>query len=216
MQENLLAPGAFAGLATFALALFKWVVSRQDAHFLRRKDVLERWQDPATMDDYKLELLSRQLVGVYLPSALIRQVCAQPKWPIVETLRELAELWPLLKWSYSDGTLGWKSAADSERKREVWNAALWVSYFGCGTFGVGLLALALLGPPPASAANHAVAVLWGLVLLFASGVSLWKLGSWGRAVKLGDAYLLQINSVVESASAPGQVDDMSSTASPSS
>lgn len=147
----------------------------------------ERWQDPATMDDYKLELLCRQLVGVYLPPSLIRRVCAQPKWPTVETLRELAELWPLLTWNHLDGTVWWKSSADSERKRKLQNRILWLAYFGCGMLGVGSLALASFGTQPLSAARYTVIILWGFILLFASGVSLWRLGASGRAVKLDDA-----------------------------
>lgn len=186
--------GAVATVVTAVAALARWFSSRNDAHFSRRKDVLDRWQEPAAMDDFKLELLVRQITGVYLPACIIRKICSQPEWPTISSLFTLAEMWPLLTWDPYSATLSWTEAANSSRKRTFKNSLFWCFYFLAGTVG-GVLVVFSLRPVIAGALPEIAVPMWGAVLIAAAAVSLWRQERWGFAARLGDSYLQRLNAV---------------------
>jgi hypothetical protein len=194
---EILGPEFAYAVATAAaiIGLIKWITSRHDVKFTHRKTVLEHWEDPTTIDPLKAEVLCRQLVGVYLPYPLLLKICSSPQAAVVNTLLELAELWPLLRWDPLRSEIRWVSAADNGLKRFRKCAFLWISYFGAGIAGASILIFLHLRDVTVTSETYWAIICWCIVLLATSASSLWKLGAWGRANKLGDEFLKRINNL---------------------
>ncbi len=61
-----------------------------------RKEFLELWDETRAHDDLWLETIVRHLIGTYLPAHVIRLALTCPDK--VQSLFDLSELWPLLRY----------------------------------------------------------------------------------------------------------------------
>ena len=189
--ESLPGLGLVLPVTAVALAIFKWGLSRHDVQFARRKEFLVNWKDPKDLDDLSIEVLIRQLTGTYLPSTVVRRVCAGKTLETAQTLLRLAEIWSLIDWDERTATAKWKSVAATDGRRAIWRTAVWAGYFGAFIAGAGILAMTTIEKPSASVA--VIAASWGVTLLFAAAVALFRTDAWGVACKWGDALLRQTN-----------------------
>lgn len=189
--ESLPGLGLVLPIAAGALAIFKWVLSRHDVQFARRKEFLIHWRHPKDLDDLSIEVLIRQLTGKYLPSTLVRRICSASNLETAQTLLRLADIWSLVDWNEETATVTWKTAAATDRRRSIWRAAVWAGYFAAFTAGAGILVVTTIEKPSASIAL--IAAGWGVTLLFAAAVALIRTDAWGAACKWGDVLLSNAN-----------------------
>lgn len=197
------APGLalVAPMAAAALAILKWSISRHDAQFARRKEFLQNWKHPDSLDDLSIEVLVRQLTGTYLPALVVRRVCRRGSTEIARTLQDLATIWPLVQWNSRTGTASWKKIAGSHRIRVVKGLILSLAYFVAGTLGSTALIVVVLTKPEAIIGFASAA--WGLVLIAFASTALWAADAWGTAVKHKDALLARANSDEDPSDFPG-------------
>lgn len=111
-------PLAFSVVLGFAAkTLLGW-------HQLRgqnRKEFLDFWQGGNREDDILLEVAVRHLTGTYIPANVIRAVDTVPDK--VDSLLEIAEIWPLLKIDRVTSEVTWRSekhATHHMRQRRWW------------------------------------------------------------------------------------------------
>lgn len=93
-----------------------------------RKEFLELWDQTRQQDDLWLEVAVRQWLGAYLPAHVIRLGMTQPDK--AQSLIELSELWPLLRYDRDQRQVQWLHAyTTTDRRRFLFRVALVVAYF---------------------------------------------------------------------------------------
>lgn len=154
-----------------------------------RREFLELWDRARAQDDLWLEVAVRHLFGIYLPARIIRLALAQPDR--AQSLLDLAELWPLLRFEQESQSVSWRhSRHASHAKRRTGAVVLLAGYFV-------LALLAILAAVVAFSGDSAL-VRW--VYSLAAVVSgAWAVSFLARrdtietAVAVGDRWIACIN-----------------------
>lgn len=102
---GLLIPAVLFVLVLYgARGLFGWHGRRSQ----NRKEFLDLWTSERIDDDLWLEVTVRHLFGTYLPAHVIRTALRHPS--SAQSLLDLSDLWPLLRYDAGSKTVRWKSA----------------------------------------------------------------------------------------------------------
>ncbi len=127
-----LIPAVLSVLALYAIRGLFGLHGRRSQH---RKEFLELWDSARSQDDFWLEVIVRHLVGVYLPTRVIRLALAQPNRG--EALFELAELWPLWRYNPETQKVDWLSNRHRTlTKHKAGRSAILFAYFACAIIAV--------------------------------------------------------------------------------
>lgn len=127
-----LIPAVLSVLALYAIRGLFGLHGRRSQH---RKEFLELWDSARSQDDFWLEVIVRHLVGVYLPTRVIRLALAQPNRG--EALFELAELWPLWRYNPETQKVDWLSNRHRAlSKHKAGRPAILFAYFACAIIAV--------------------------------------------------------------------------------
>lgn len=194
-MKELIAAGGAAYLmpaVLFALVLYavRGLSGLHGRRSQQRKDFLDLWSDPRSQDDVWLEVAVRHLFGTYLPSHVIRLALAQPDK--AQSLLDLSELWPLLRYDPDSQTVDWRLTRHATKtRRRLSRAVLFVLY-------VVLWVAALGAAWVASKLGHGAITGWvygvdALLLGFLGLVCLVREDSVKTAAKVGDAWVTRIN-----------------------
>lgn len=123
--KGLLIPAVFCIVALYVAKGLFGLHARRAQH---RKEFLEMWDQTRQQDDLWLEVAVRQWLGAYLPAHVIRLGMTQPDK--AQSLVELSELWPLLRYDRHERTVQWLHAYTATgRRRFLFRVALVVGYF---------------------------------------------------------------------------------------
>lgn len=149
----------------------------------RRKEFLELWNIERARDDLWLQVVTRHLIGCYLPAPIIRRVM---KWPDAgDALFEISGLWPMLVVEPTTSQIRWKwDRHYSPRKRWLERIATFVLYVATGTLAAILVMTALrMEAQSMLAFSYAVfATVLGMISL---GLLVWE-DRMGTAIKGSD------------------------------
>lgn len=178
-------------LATGALALIRWAVSRHDFHSSKRKEFLLHWKDPTKLDDVSVEVLVRQLTGTYLPAVAVRRVCSRENLETVQTLHRLADIWTLVTWDAQKAEASWKRGAANPTARTLWGVAAWAAF--SLAFMVGATAVVYVAIEKPSGNVGLVTATWGVALVVGGIGALTRTDAWGTASKWGNDLLRAVN-----------------------
>lgn len=131
-----------------------------------RKEFLELWDTSRARDDLWLEVAVRHLFGTYLPAHVIRLALQQPDK--AQSLLDLSELWPLLRFNPESRTVTWQNKRHSAlAKRRLGLIAPVVGYYVCAVLAF-LAAIVAFGSPPTTVVGWlcgVCAVLFGVIAL---------------------------------------------------
>lgn len=127
------------------LLLGAWTVNKlnvlHDSKRRNRIEFLEQWQSLDGMDDMRLEVTVRHLIGTYLPAEVVRSVGRSP-FP-TQTLLDLADIWSLVRFDHQTRRLDWKKNAYGEPAPRRWRRFL----LFLGYVGFALVAVFFLNMP---------------------------------------------------------------------
>jgi hypothetical protein len=127
-----LIPVVLSVLALYAIRGLFGLHGRRSQH---RKEFLELWDSARSQDDFWLEVIVKHLVGVYLPTRVIRLALAQPNRG--EALFELAELWPLWRYDPETQKVDWLSKRHRVlTKHKAGRPAILFAYFACASIAI--------------------------------------------------------------------------------
>lgn len=130
--KGFLIPAVLCVLVLYATRGLFGLHGRRSQH---RKEFLELWDSARSQDDFWLEVIVRHLIGVYLPGHVIRLALAQPNRG--EALLELAELWPLWRYSPETQKVDWLSKRHRVlTKHKAGRPAIFVAYFACAIIAI--------------------------------------------------------------------------------
>lgn len=164
-----------------------------------RKEFLELWNDARASDDLWLEVSIRHLVGDYLPAHVVRLALAGPDK--AQSLFDLAELWPLLRYDRETRTVAWLHARHRDPARRTRGRfVLYAVYFICA-IGAYLSAVVAANSGPATASGWAFGVLT-IILTLVALLALMRDDTIKVAVAVGDEWIRRINSSVAPSAAP--------------
>lgn len=158
-----------------------------------RKEFLELWDEIRAHDDLWLETIVRHLTGTYLPAHVIRLALSCPDK--VQSLLDLAELWPLLRYNREARTVTWLHARHldvEKRKRGRW--MLYIGYFICAIAAfLEAVYAAEKGPDTVSGWVFGIAavVFAAIAIIFLLRDDTMKV-----AVTVGDEWINRINASV--------------------
>ena len=117
-------PASFLLIGAWAL---NKMIALHDSKRRNRVEFLERWQPIDSMDDVRLEVTVRHLVGTYLPADIIRTMYRTP-FP-TQALLDLATIWPLVEFDPMTRMLGWKKSGYGDVKgRRLYRVILLFCY----------------------------------------------------------------------------------------
>lgn len=123
--KGLLIPAVFCIVALYVVRGLFGLHGRRAQH---RKEFLELWDQARQQDDLWLEVAIRHWLGAYLPAHVIRLGMTQPDK--AQSLVELSELWPLLRYDRHARTVRWLHAyTATDRRRFLFRVLLVVGYF---------------------------------------------------------------------------------------
>ncbi len=94
---------AVLGLVVFHIA--RGLFGMHGRRHQSRKEFLELWDETRAGHDLWLETIVRHLIGTYLPAHVIRLALACPDK--AQSLFDLSELWPLLRYDREARTVTW-------------------------------------------------------------------------------------------------------------
>ena len=104
------------------LLIGAWTINKlsvlHDSRRRNRIEFLERWQPIDDMDDMRLEVAIRHLIGNYLPADIIRTISRTP-FPM-QTLLDLAAIWSLVRFDHSTRQLDWKKPEFGDPATRRW------------------------------------------------------------------------------------------------
>jgi hypothetical protein len=132
-MKELLAAGGSAFLipaVLFGLILYatRGLFGLHGRRSQQRKEFLELWTGAQDKDDLWLEVAIRHLFGTYMPAHVIRLALAQSDKN--QALRDLSELWPLLRFDETTNTANWRNRTNRSRSyRKFKRYALLSGYF---------------------------------------------------------------------------------------
>ncbi|MFZ2752998.1 MAG: hypothetical protein WAZ48_06080 [Lysobacteraceae bacterium] len=130
--KGLLIPAVLSVLVLYAIRGLFGLHGQRSQH---RKEFLELWDSARSQDDFWLEVIVKHLVGVYLPTRVIRLALAQPNRG--EALFELAELWPLWRYNPEAQKVDWLSKRHRAlTKHKAGRPAILFAYFACASIAV--------------------------------------------------------------------------------
>ena len=116
-----------------------WMINKLGAlHDSRRRsriEFLERWEAIDRMDDMRLEVTVRHLIGTYLPAEVIRTIDRTP-FP-TQTLFDLASIWSFVRFDPQTQQLVWKKLEYGETVARGWMQSLMM----LGYFAFALVAV---------------------------------------------------------------------------
>lgn len=194
-MKELIAAGGAAYLmpaVLFALVLYavRGLSGLHGRRSQQRKDFLDLWSDPRSQDDVWLEVAVRHLFGTYLPAHVIRLALAQPDK--AQSLLDLSELWPLLRYDPDARTVDWRLKRHATRtSRRLSRVVLFILYI--------VLCVAALGAAwLASRLGHGAITGWvygvgALLLGFVALVCLMRDDAVEAAANVGDTWMARIN-----------------------
>lgn len=185
------------------LLLGAWTVNKlnvlHDSKRRNRIEFLEQWQSLDGMDDMRLEVTVRHLIGTYLPADVVRSVGRSP-FP-TQTLLDLADIWSLVRFDHQTRRLDWKKNAYGEPAPRRWRRfLLFLGYVGFALVAVFFLNMAV-GTDP----SKPVAWICGvntLMFLVLAASCLARFDTLGDASKHGDALLSRINAALPKHNVP--------------
>lgn len=119
-----LIPAVLAALVFYFLrGLFGVYVQKSAA----RKEFLDLWERSRSEDDVWLEVAVRHWIGTYLPAHVIRLALAQPDK--AQSLLELSELWPFLRYNRGTRTVHWRSPRLKALERSKPGRWIWMASY---------------------------------------------------------------------------------------
>jgi hypothetical protein len=125
----------------FAIVLYavRGIFGLHDQKSKIRREFLELWDRARSQDDLWLEVAVRHWMGTYLPAHVIRLAFEQPDKS--QSLIELSELWPFLRYDRSSRTVEWGNRRLRTIERSRIGRFLWVLvYFVSISFALLLAA----------------------------------------------------------------------------
>lgn len=170
-----------------ARGLFGWHGRRSR----NRKEFLDLWTSERIDDDLWLEVTVRHLFGRYLPAHVIRTALQHPA--SAQSLLDLSDLWPLLRYDADSKTVRWKNARHRHLdRRPIARYMPLIRYFLLAGLASGAGLFAYL-------ANDNSLIRWTysfltLVLAGAAFVSVNQEDAIKVAAESGEKWILRINS----------------------
>lgn len=161
-----------------------------------RREFLELWDSAQSQDDLWLEVAIRHLFGTYMPARVIRLALNQSDKS--QALRDLSELWPLLRFNEESHMASWRGRwLRSSKHRKIQRYLFLAGYVLFPLVAVGS-ALIAIGSPTASFASW---IYWVNAALFVvvAFICLEKTETVGIAERVGDEWLARINRCAERA-----------------
>lgn len=202
-MKEILAVGGSAYLVPAVLFVLLLYVARglfglHGRRSQNRREFLELWDKARAQDDLWLEVAVRHLFGIYLPARIIRLALAQPDR--AQSLLDLAELWPLLRFDAEAHCVSWRRSRYASLTRRRLGAAVLLA---------GYICLALLAMLAAFVAftGESTLLRW-LYSLFAVVSGAWAVSFLARrdtmevAVAVGDRWIACINGDAHLVAAP--------------
>lgn len=182
--------------ATFLL-IGAWTINKISAlHDSRRRnriEFLERWRTVDDMDDMRLEVTIRHLVGTYLAADIIRTISRGP-FP-TQSLIDLAAVWPLTHFDLLNRHLSWKKQEYGDPAALRWlRAIMMLGYVVFALIAVFFFYLAV-GTDP-SRPTAWISGLNTLMFIVLAGSCLARFDTLGYVGKHGAALLNRINSAM--------------------
>lgn len=179
------------------LLIGAWTINKlsvlHDSRRRNRIEFLERWQPVDDMDDIRIEVTIRHLVGTYLPADIIRAVSRTP-FPM-QTLLDLAAIWPLVRFDHSTGQLDWnKSELGNPTTRRWLRVVMVLGYAVFALIAVFFLYLAV-GTDP-SRPTAWISGLNTLMFVVLAASCLARSDTLGEVGKHGAALLSRINAAL--------------------
>lgn len=123
-------PASFLLIGAWAL---NKLIALHDSKRRNRIEFLEQWQSIDKMDDVRLEVTVRHLIGTYLPADIIRTVYRMP-FP-TQSLLDLAAIWPLIEFDQMTRILKWKKPGYGDVKGRLQYRTIFL--FGYIAFALG-------------------------------------------------------------------------------
>lgn len=194
-MKELLAAGGSAFLipaVLFGLILYatRGLFGLHGRRSQQRKEFLELWTGAQDKDDLWLEVAIRHLFGTYIPAHVIRLALNQADKN--QSLRDLSELWPLLRFDEATNTTSWRNRTNGSLSyRKFKRYALLSSYF---FLPVAAAAMALIAShsPLGSLASWAYWIN-AILMLVVAFICLEKAETAAVAERAGNAWLARLN-----------------------
>jgi hypothetical protein len=154
-----------------------------------RKEFLELWDSAQSKDDLWLEVAIRHLFGTYMPARVIRLTLSQSDKS--QALRDLSELWPLLRFNECQN-VSWRGHWNRSRKRRRIKRYLLLTGYVLLPFVAVGSALVAIGSPTGSFASW---IYWvnAALLVVVAFICMEKAETAGVAEQVGDEWLARIN-----------------------
>jgi hypothetical protein len=194
-MKELLAAGGSAFLipaVLFGLILYatRGLFGLHGRRSQQRKEFLQLWTGAQDKDDLWLEVAIRHLFGTYMPAHVIRLALDQSDKN--QALRDLSELWPLLRFDAATNTASWRSRTNRRYSyRRLKRYALLSSYFLL-LLVAAASALIAIHSPVGSLASWAYWIN-AVLLVVVAFICLEKAETASVAERAGEAWLARIN-----------------------
>ncbi|MFT3762939.1 MAG: hypothetical protein QM761_10130 [Pseudoxanthomonas sp.] len=179
------------------LLIGAWTINKlsvlHDSRRRNRIEFLDRWQSVDDMDDMRLEVTMRHLVGTYLPADIIRKISRTP-FP-TQTLLDLVAIWPLVRFDHLTGQLNWKKQEFGDPVVRRWlRVVMMLGYVVLALIAVFFFYLAV-GTDP-SRPTAWISGLNTLMFVVLAGSCLARFDTLGDIGKHGATLIARINAAV--------------------
>lgn len=185
MKEFMEAAGAGLLIPSvlFAVALYmvRGLFSLYDQKNKIRREFLELWDAARSSDDLWLEIAVRQWMGTYLPAHVIRLALEQPDKS--QSLAELSELWPYLRYNRTSRTVEWSS---------LWLLRAERTYIGRHVWDLAYFAMILVAMLLAAAA-YRVGNGSGWAWIYSIGFAIFLFGAFASLMRKDTSRMISTN-----------------------